>query len=104
MHPGGNVAFILLALFIAIAPVAAQAQTATAAGCGVPAASSDGWEVAAPGDEGLDPETLCVVGPHFTSWSEADVHAVLVARHGRLVYEHYFAGQDEKWGDPLAGY
>jgi CubicO group peptidase (beta-lactamase class C family) len=96
-----SVAFILFALLVAIAPVAAQSQAVAANDCGVPAASSDGWEVAAPGDEGLAPETLCAIGPHFTNWSEADLHAVLVARHGRLVYEHYFAGQDEKWGQPL---
>jgi CubicO group peptidase (beta-lactamase class C family) len=26
---------------------------------------------------------------------------VLVVRHGRLVYEHYFAGEDQRWGQPL---
>jgi hypothetical protein len=27
-----------------------------------------------------------------------NVHAVLVARHGTLTFEHYFAGEDEHWG------
>jgi hypothetical protein len=28
--------------------------------------------------------------PRFAAWTEADVHAVLVVRHGSLVFEHYF--------------
>lgn len=32
-------------------------------------------------------------------WKEADVHAVLVVRYGKLVYENYFTGTDE----PLRG-
>ncbi len=31
----------------------------------------------------------------------ADIHSVLVVRHDRLVFEHYFAGEDEQWGRPL---
>jgi CubicO group peptidase (beta-lactamase class C family) len=27
-----------------------------------------------------------------------DVHGVIVARHGRLIFERYFAGYDEPWG------
>jgi CubicO group peptidase (beta-lactamase class C family) len=30
-----------------------------------------------------------------------NVHAVLVARHGTLTFEHYFAGEDEHWGHPV---
>ena len=30
--------------------------------------------------------------------TEANVHAVVVARHGRLVFEQYFPGYDEPWG------
>jgi CubicO group peptidase (beta-lactamase class C family) len=32
---------------------------------------------------------------------EANVHAVLVVRHGTLVFEHYFSGADERQGRPL---
>src|SRR5260221_1459022 len=27
-----------------------------------------------------------------------DVHSIVIARHGRLVFEKYFAGYDEPWG------
>ena len=30
-----------------------------------------------------------------------DVHAVLVARHGKLAFEQYFSGSDERWGTPV---
>ena len=32
---------------------------------------------------------------------EWNVHAVLIERAGRLVYEEYFSGKDERWGQPL---
>jgi CubicO group peptidase (beta-lactamase class C family) len=30
--------------------------------------------------------------------TEANVHAVVIVRHGKLVFEQYFAGYDEPWG------
>jgi len=30
-----------------------------------------------------------------------NTHAVLIEHDGRLVYEQYFAGTDERWGQPL---
>jgi CubicO group peptidase (beta-lactamase class C family) len=60
-----------------------------------PADSHDGWEVAAPEAQELDPAALCAIGPRFEAWHEANAHAVLVARHRVLVYEHYFSGEDE---------
>jgi CubicO group peptidase (beta-lactamase class C family) len=32
---------------------------------------------------------------------ESNVHAVLVVRHGMLVFEHYLSGSDEAWGRPI---
>ena len=92
---------ILLALLLVLAPLAATAQSGPAADCGPPAAADDGWQVAAPEAVGLDPATLCAIGPRFKAWTEADVHAVLVIRHGKLVYERYFAGLDELVGQPI---
>ena len=42
--------------------------------------------------------TLCRLGPRLRDWKEADVHAVLVVRRGKLVYENYFTGTDEPLG------
>jgi CubicO group peptidase (beta-lactamase class C family) len=83
------------------AMLALSAGAAHAEECSKPAELHDGWDVAAPEARGLDPAVLCAIGPRFEQWKEADVHAVVVARNGALVYEHYFAGEDEKWGRPL---
>ncbi|MBW8723955.1 MAG: serine hydrolase [Inquilinus limosus] len=83
--------------------LALLASPATAADappdCRAPKMLDDGWTVAAPADEGFDATTLCAVGPALEGQSNA--HAVLVVRHGRLVYERYFAGEDQRWGQPL---
>jgi CubicO group peptidase (beta-lactamase class C family) len=75
---------------------------AEAAECGAPADLHDGWEVAAPAEEGLDPVPICAIGPRLEKLKEADPNGVVVARHGALVYEHYFTGWDWHWGSPLA--
>jgi hypothetical protein len=84
---------ILPALSVALAPIAAAAQIAPPASppadCGTPAPLADGWDVAAPDAVGFDPVTLCGIGPRFQAWAEANVHSVLVIRHGKLVYERY---------------
>jgi CubicO group peptidase (beta-lactamase class C family) len=85
-----------LLLFLALLPLA---SAAAAPDCGEPQARADGWSLATPGSVGLDTKPLCAIVPHFTRWLlGANIHAVLVARHGRLVYEHYFKGDDEDGG------
>jgi CubicO group peptidase (beta-lactamase class C family) len=85
---------LIAAIAIAVLPKIAQAQT----DCGVPGAGEDHWPVAAPESVGLAGATLCPMVRWLADWKQANVHAVLVARHGMLVFEHYFAGDDEQWG------
>jgi CubicO group peptidase (beta-lactamase class C family) len=86
-------------LGIAVAAMLAlSAGAADADECSKPADLHNGWDVAAPEARGLDPPVLCAIGRRFEQWNEANVHAVVVARNGALVYEPYFAGEDEKWG------
>ena len=64
-------------------------------GCGVPLARDDGWPVASASDDKLiDRGALCRMADRLTA-SSANVHAVLVARGGKLVFERYFRGPDE---------
>ena len=65
--------------------------------CGVPAALGDGWSIDSPESAGLDGARLCRIADRLKE-TEANVHAVVVARHGRLVFEQYFPGYDEPWG------
>src|ERR1044072_2910807 len=67
--------------------------------CGSPAAIGDGWTTTTAESEGLDAERLCGIAARLTATS-ANMHAVGIAPHGRLVFEQYFAGEDELWGTP----
>ena len=65
-------------------------------GCGVPVARDDGWPVASVNEDKLiDRGALCRMADRLAASSTANVHAVLVARGGKLVFERYFKGSDE---------
>src|SRR4051795_8328511 len=64
-------------------------------GCGIPFARDDGWPVASVNEDNfIDRAALCRMADRFAS-SAANVHSVLVARGGKLVFERYFWGSDE---------
>ena len=62
---------------------------------------NDGWTAASQADVGLDPAKLCELDSVIGQWPEANIHAVVVVRNGKLAMERYFAGEDERWGDKL---
>ncbi len=69
-------------------------------GCGVPVARDDGWPVVAVNEEKLiDRAALCSMADRLAA-SGANVHAVVVARGGKLVFERYFTGADEIYSWP----
>jgi CubicO group peptidase (beta-lactamase class C family) len=88
---------LVVAIGIGILPSLARAQDS----CGLPNASTDQWPVAAPESVGLAGAVLCPMVKWLNASKESNVHAVLVARHGTLVFEHYFSGSDEAWGLPI---
>lgn len=65
--------------------------------CGSPAAIGDGWPTATPESVGLDGARLCGIAARLAA-SNANVHGVVIARRGTLVFEQYFPGYDEPWG------
>lgn len=67
--------------------------------CGSPAALDDGWVTASPESVGLDGARLCGIAARLKEM-EADVHSVVIVRHGRLAFEQYFSGYDDPWGVP----
>ena len=73
-----------------------EARAQTPALCGVPLALNDGWPIDTPDAQGFDRSRLCGLADRLREAD--DVHSVVVARHGRLVFEQYFAGYDEPWG------
>src|SRR4029077_11895801 len=65
-------------------------------GCGVPVARDDGWPVASVNEDKLiDRAALCWMADRLAAWSDVNIHAVLVARSGKLVFERYSRGADE---------
>jgi CubicO group peptidase (beta-lactamase class C family) len=85
----------LAATLVLATTAAAQGQTGVP--CGIPTALDDGWTIAAPENVGLDGARLCGIRARLKEM-EADVHSVIIIRHGRLVFEQYFSGYDEPWG------
>ena len=89
-------------LTIVALPVFAQ-QPANLGACGAPVALDDGWLTDKPENVGLDGARLCGIADRMTA-TNANVHAVLVVRKGKLVYEHYSSGFDDPWGEPEGQY
>jgi CubicO group peptidase (beta-lactamase class C family) len=85
----------LAATLMLATTAAAQGQTGTA--CGIATALDDGWTIAAPESAGRDGTRLCGIRARLKEM-DADVHSVVIIRHGRLVFEQYFSGYDEPWG------
>lgn len=92
----------LAAVFL-LAASAATAQTQPFStgqrnlACGSPASIGDGWPTATPESVGLDGERLCGIAARLAA-SNANVHGVVIARRGTLIFEQYFPGYDEPWG------
>jgi CubicO group peptidase (beta-lactamase class C family) len=64
-----------------------------------PPAMGDGWETGTLNSVGLSQDTIsnfmrAMVNLPMDSLSSQQIHAVLIARHGKLVLEEYFHGED----------
>ncbi len=86
-----------LALLALCSTVAAQ-ETQT---CGTPISNGDGWTIDRPESVGVDTGQLCTLDKFIGRWKEANIHAVVVARAGKLIMERYYTGADERLGDPI---
>lgn len=87
------IALLVLALMSGMPAMGGQS-----AECGTPAVSADGWTVASQKESGLQPGELCGLIEKLDASPSLNIHAVLVAHDGRLVFEHYRPGQDGSWG------
>jgi CubicO group peptidase (beta-lactamase class C family) len=67
--------------------------------CEPPSSTDDGWTAASPDSVGMDGAQLCGIAARLGQRATS-VHSVVVARHGKLVFEQYFAGYDQPWGQP----
>jgi CubicO group peptidase (beta-lactamase class C family) len=67
----------------------------------IPPALDDGWTTEAAERVGIDRRRLEQMTESIRAHPQHNVHAVLIERDGRLVYEEYFFGNDERRGRPL---
>jgi len=87
--------------FVILCAGALSARAQDAANCGAPAKLDDGWTTVTPAEAGFDPVHLCALDKFISQWKGANVHGVVVVRHGKLVMERYYSGPDERLGRPL---
>jgi CubicO group peptidase (beta-lactamase class C family) len=64
-----------------------------------PRPDRDGWPVAAAAEVGLSSASItrmmrAIIDAPMTKFGAHEVHAILIARHGKLVVEEYFFGED----------
>lgn len=59
------------------------------------------WQVTKPENAGFRSEPLRALVKWLDSFDQANVHSIVVVRHGKLLFEHYRTGDDECWGVPL---
>jgi len=91
---------ILMLTCMASAASLVQDAPHTLASCGTPVATDDGWRIALPDAVGFDPAALCQWAERRLATPRDNIHALLVVRHGQLVFEQYFTGDDERGGRP----
>jgi len=85
--------------FLCASAISAGAQDTS--NCGAPAALDDGWTAATPAESGFDAARLCDLDRFIGQWNGANVHGVVVVRHGKLVMERYYSGIDYRLGHLL---
>ncbi|MGW1425780.1 serine hydrolase domain-containing protein [Bradyrhizobium manausense] len=92
-------ASLLLALSVSGTHLRAESMSPGQANqaCGSPSSIDDGWEIASPDDVGMDGAQLCSIAARLEQRATA-VHSIVVIRHGKLVFEQYFPGYDQPWG------
>mgnify|MGYP003353220988 FL=1 len=57
----------------------------------------------APAAAGFRPDLGARLGEEVAAGTIEGIHGLLVLRGGRLAFEHYAEGDDERWGEPLPG-
>jgi CubicO group peptidase (beta-lactamase class C family) len=63
--------------------------------------ASSEWATGHPADAGFDPAALEQLVSDIEAGDFPNTHALLIEHDVRLVFERYFSGSDERWGDPI---
>ena len=63
--------------------------------------NDEGITVASMADAGIDSTVINKIDTAITNGTYPNIHSLLIARNNKLVYEHYWPGKDESWGQDL---
>jgi CubicO group peptidase (beta-lactamase class C family) len=85
-------------------PVLILAPGLATAQCGRPADLGDGWATGTAAEAGLPKEGLCALEAKLDGPEGPNIHGLLIARGGKLVFEFYGSGDDQPWGEPPGSY
>ena len=91
---------VLLPLLLVVL-MACSMQASRAEPCGAAGDDLGGLATSSLEEARLDPAVLCAMRESLDGRPEANVHAVVVLRNGRLVFETYRTGDDRNWGTRL---
>src|SRR5262245_48591270 len=78
----------------------AESLSKTVSRC-VPADIDDGWTISAPEAVGIEGGALTGVVDWLDALDQSNLHSLVVARRGALVFEHYRKGPDDYWSTLL---
>ena len=90
--------FLVHGAVLLLAAVASRGAAAADSGA---ANAADGWTVATPEQVGMQAAVLDGLDAAVSAGKLNNLHAVVVVRDGKLVFERYYAGTDERWTVPL---
>ena len=100
-RPAATGTAVLVAAFSVLLGCQPQEADVVVRSFEAPADVGDGWLTASPGEVGLDEAPLRELAARLDRDKNLNVHAVLVIKDERLVYEQYFEGSDQDWGSDL---
>jgi CubicO group peptidase (beta-lactamase class C family) len=63
----------------------------------MPSTLDNEWAVATPAEVGLDASRLSQLDTFLKQWPQHNVHAVVIVRRGKLVFERYLRGRERRW-------
>ena len=62
---------------------------------------NDGIKISTLSKSGINADSISKLTSEISSGVFPNIHSLLIYKNGLLVYENYFPGKDESWGNPL---
>ncbi len=89
---------LITSLFLVL--IAYPSFSQQAANNSSPAKLTDGISVASLKEERINEDKVNALAEEIGKNTYPNIHSLLISRHNRLVYEHYWPGEDQRWGNP----